>query len=396
MPVQKILNNNENSIVKIWTNDIEEEAIKQLLDLSKLPFIYKYIAVMPDVHAGKGSTVGTVIATDGAIIPSCVGADLSCGMMAARVNIDIELIKSKLSEIRHSIERSIPTGFYGNKTITEEIKNLDIWKSFDWYEQHQNKSNNILEDTMSKLCSLGSGNHYIELCLDTENGFWVMLHTGSRNIGARVGQYYAKKAKELCDTWKISLPNSDLAYLPKDTVEYNEYMKQLDWCGKYANENRRQIMKRVLKDLSYTVNDKKEIEKTFEVECVHNYISIENHFGKNVLITRKGAIRVNEDEFGIIPGSMGAKSYIVKGLGNKESFCSASHGAGRKMSRTKAKELFTIEDLKKQTDGVECRKDKDVVDEIPSAYKSIDEVMENQSDLVEPVFQLKQILCIKG
>jgi|SRR6478736_3299003 len=385
--------------IKIWTDltKLEESALKQLKNTAKLPFVFKHVAAMPDVHFGLGATVGSVIATKGAVIPAAVGVDIGCGMMAVKTDLDHRVIQDKIKEIRHSIERSVPVGFDGNHRITESVEKWEGWKTYYNMSAVSSFKRDLMKSTLEKLGSLGGGNHFIEICLDTENNVWVMLHSGSRNIGNAVAKYHIDNARSLMKKMFIELPDPDLAYLAEQTKEYDEYINDLNWCQEYAFQNRIEMMSRILKDLSYAIyNEDGKVERLMEVNCHHNYASKENHYGENVLVTRKGAVRARSGDFGIIPGSMGAKSFIVRGLGNQESFHSCSHGAGRTMSRTKAKENFTVEDLKAQTEGVECRKDAGVLDEIPGAYKNIDEVMENQKDLVEVVAQLKQIACIKG
>lgn len=394
MPILKVLN--EGRIpVKIWTDEVEAEAQVQLLNAAKLPFVYKHIAVMPDVHGGKGSTIGSVIATKGAICPATVGVDIGCGMAAIKTPLNAKIVQDKIKKIRHSIERSIPVGFNSHKASKTPGDSWVGWGTF----QTLNATQRILNDKqkyLNQLGTLGRGNHFIEVCLDTEQNVWVMLHSGSRNIGKTLAEIHIDKAKGLMKQMFINLDDKDLAYLVEGTPEFEAYIQDLTWAQEYAFENRRIMLELVMKDLAHAVNNGEPIPRLLEVNCHHNYVSREHHYGENVLVTRKGAVRARQGDLGIIPGSMGAKSFIVKGKGNPESFCSCSHGAGRKMSRTKANALFTIEDLAKQTEGVECRKDVGVVDEIPAAYKNIDQVMANQSDLVEVVAELKQILCIKG
>lgn len=385
--------------VKIWASDLEAEAEQQVRNMAGLPFIYKHVAVMPDAHAGKGSTVGTVIATRGAIIPAAVGVDIGCGMQALKLPMRADDIKN-LSELRHSIERSVPTGRFGNKTVTERCQTaLESLGPLSFSARLILKDNTI-DNAALQIGSLGGGNHFIEICTDTEGGAWIMLHSGSRGIGNRLASMHMDKAKDLMKQFFIDLPDPDLAYLAQNTPEFKEYMIDLLWAQQYARANRDEMMDRVLLDVLYHVGRADEFkthkETAFRVDCHHNYTSWENHAGQNVMVTRKGAVSAREGEFGIIPGSMGAKSFIVKGKGNMESFCSCSHGAGRRMSRTKARATFTVEDLKAQTAGVECLKSSDVLDEIPGAYKDIQEVMNNQADLVEPIHELKQILCVKG
>lgn len=393
--------------VKIWASDLEDEAVKQVRNIAELPFIHSHVAVMPDGHAGKGSTVGTVIATKGAIIPAAVGVDIGCGMCAVKLPFKIDRLggDAKLRELRHSIERSIPTGHFGNKAVNDRV--ATAYRSLgDHSAVAQEKlDSNVIQKAVSQVGTLGGGNHFIEICTDLEGDAWIMLHSGSRNIGKRLAEIHIDKAKDLMKQYFISLPDPDLAYLAQGTPEFQAYLKDLMWAQGYAKANRDEMMQRALKDVYHHVfgmDAESRLSKDlyengiFRVDCHHNYTAIENHGGVNVFVTRKGAVSARDGEFGIIPGSMGAKSFIVRGLGNPESFCSCSHGAGRKMSRTKARAMFTPEDLAKQTEGIECRKDADVVDEIPAAYKSIDEVMSNQADLVQPVYQLRQLICIKG
>jgi tRNA-splicing ligase RtcB (3'-phosphate/5'-hydroxy nucleic acid ligase) len=382
--------------IKIWSNDVEPEAIKQLENTARLPFVFKHVAAMPDVHFGRGATIGSVIATKGAICPAAVGVDIGCGMMAVKLDLSASnkaVLHAKLAEIRHSIERSIPVGFNKNKLIPDEII-----KWFDNADQRLPEwlgPNDRLNATL-QLGSLGGGNHFIEVCLDTEGNVWVMLHSGSRNIGKVLAEKHIDKAKGLMKQMFIGLPDPDLAYFAEGTPEFIAYVNDVRWAQKYAMMNRQEMMRRILKDLGHALNDGVPLVPTLSVNCHHNYLELEHHYGENVIVTRKGAVRARVGDMGIIPGSMGTRSYIVEGKGNPESFNSCSHGAGRRMSRTRARATFTVEDLAKQTAGVECRKDSDVIDEIPGAYKDIDVVMANQSDLVKVVAELKQILCVKG
>ncbi len=385
--------------IKIWASDLEPEAEQQVRNIASLPFIFKHVAVQADAHAGKGSTVGTVIATQGAIIPACVGVDIGCGMCAMKLPFKIDILKD-LPKLRHSIERSVPTGKNSNHSLTPSAS--EAWSQLGEISDTAKSKmrSGVLEKSQYAIGSLGNGNHFIELCNDTNNDAWIMLHSGSRNIGKCLAEIHIDKAKNLMKEYFISLPDPDLAYLTQNTIEFKEYLQDLMWGQRFAMANRNEMMDRTLREVLYHVgmldkyNDYK--QNLFRVNCHHNYTSIEHHFGKNVYVTRKGAVSAKRDEWGIIPGSMGTRSYIVQGLGNAESFCSCSHGAGRKMSRTKAKELFTLDDFKAQTNGVECSKEASLIDEIPGAYKAIEEVMANQADLVKPVFELKQVLCIKG
>ncbi len=382
--------------VKIWSDNAEPQAIQQLVNISNLPFVFKHVAAMPDVHLGIGATVGSVVATEKAICPAAVGVDIGCGMMAVKTTLNAKLVQDNIVTIRKSIERSIPLGHNSNSKLTEEVKNWTGWLPENAPDRIAYDVGGLYKKAASQLGSLGGGNHFIELCTDTDNNVWIMLHSGSRNVGKVMAENHIDKAKGLMEKMFISLPDPDLAYFAQGTDEFKEYVEDVEWCQEYAMANRQEMMRRILKDLSYAVNNKEPIIKLLEVNCHHNYLARENHFGKNVIITRKGAVRARQGDLGIIPGSMGTKSYIVEGLGNEESFCSCSHGAGRKMSRSQARKTFKNEDLIKQTEGVECRKDDGVLDEIPGAYKDIDEVMENQKDLVKIVATLKQFMCIKG
>jgi len=395
--IKQILNEKGNVPVKIWTNDIENEAKNQLINLSKMPFIHKHIAVMPDVHAGKGSTIGTVIATKGAIIPSAIGVDIGCGMSAIKLPFKVDLIIDKLPKIRSSIEKAVPVGFNYHSSIS-----LDFDKYFNNFlgcTRTISLDSKELKKAKLQCGTLGGGNHFIEICADQFGDAWLMLHSGSRGIGKILADIHINGTKDLMQKYFIDLPDPDLAYLVHETPEFNDYISDMEWAQKYAKLNREKMVKDVLRELSYYAYGDRSTSKfkdCLHVDCHHNYTQIENHFGSNVYVTRKGAVSARKDQLGIIPGSMGAKSFIVRGLGNQESFCSCSHGAGRKMSRNKARETFTQEDLINQTKGIECRKDSAVIDEIPSAYKDINLVMDNQSDLVKIEYTLKQLICIKG
>lgn len=389
--IQQVISQEGGVPVKIWTKDAEPEAIQQLKNVARLPFVFKHVAAMPDVHFGMGATIGSVVATKGAICPAAVGVDIGCGMMAVKTTILVDKLMEHLPDLRHSIERSIPVGHHGNKQITGSVEKWEGWSR--WLRPMSGK---LFDKALSQLGSLGGGNHFIELCLDTENNVWVMLHSGSRGTGNEIASVHIDKAKGIMKQMFISLPDPDLAYFAQGTDEFNNYIADVKWCQDYAFHNREEMMRRVLKDLSYTLNDKQPIDITMSVNCHHNYLEWEHHYGENVIVTRKGAIRARAGDLGIIPGSMGTKSYIVRGRGNPESFDSCSHGAGRRMSRTAARNRFTIADLALQTVGVECRKDVGVVDEIPGAYKDIGAVMADQDDLVEIIAELKQVLCVKG
>lgn len=382
------------SPAKIWATDLEEEAVKQVLNMASMPFIHKHVAVMPDAHAGKGSTVGTVIATRGAVIPAAVGVDIGCGMCAVKLPYKAESLK-RLHELRSSIERSVPVGFNENKEVSERAG-----KALFGIQGGLSSTKGLnLDKAAKQLGTLGGGNHFIEVCADTDGGLWVMLHSGSRNIGKCVADIHIDKARDLMKKYFIDLPDPDLAFLAQDTQEFKYYLGDLKWAQAFAKANRNEMMLRVLKDISFHMHGEDrgpEALTEMRVDCHHNYVAMENQEGNNVWVTRKGAVSARKGELGIIPGSMGTKSFIVEGLGNPESFHSCSHGAGRRMSRTKARAKFTKEDLRTQTMGVECRKDEEVIDEIPGAYKDIGEVMANQADLATPLFELKQLICVKG
>ena len=402
MPVKTVLSESRVP-VKIWSSEVDETARRQLALTGNLPFVFKHVAVMPDVHAGKGSTIGSVIATEGAIVPACVGVDLGCGMSAVRTTIKPGELEGKLPDLRRRIERAVPTGQAGHK----DDSRLGILDAHDFgllvdgakaiqsrvnLDGGQTKVLRGIEKFPTQLGTLGSGNHFIELCVSARDQVWLMLHSGSRGVGNLIAQHHIEVARGLMKKMFISLPDPDLAYLVEQTREYDEYMNDMMWAQEFARLNRQAMLRSILHEMSGMFAFTAETP----IDCHHNYVARENHYGRNVLVTRKGAVRAREGDLGIIPGSMGAKSFIVRGLGNPESFHSCSHGAGRKMSRTQARKSFTEADLALQTAGVECRKDDGVLDEIPGAYKSIDEVMANQSDLVEPVEQLKQVLCVKG
>lgn len=384
-------------VIKNWATDLEDEALGQAKNLARLPFIAPQgVALMPDAHAGKGSTVGSVIATDKAIIPAAVGVDIGCGMNAVRLSLKATDLPDSLAEIRHQIERDVPLGAGGNRADRPAGMGMDMHRGLTKIlEQNPTIAKDGLHKASSQLGTLGSGNHFIELCIDENQDVWVMLHSGSRGIGNLIGTYFIEKAKHRMEQHFIHLPDGDLAYIPEDTDDFHEYMEAVEWAQDYAIANRRVMMEVVIAALRQHIPVGFTITQE-AINCHHNYVARENHFGRNLWVTRKGAIRAREGDLGIIPGSMGQRSYIVRGKGNLDSYCSCSHGAGRTMSRAKARKAFTVEDLKEQTAGVECRKDDAVLDEIPGAYKPIDQVMHNQRDLVEVVHVLKQVLCVKG
>jgi tRNA-splicing ligase RtcB (3'-phosphate/5'-hydroxy nucleic acid ligase) len=390
--------------IKMWTKGVpvEDEAKKQLANISKLPFIFKHIAVMPDVHLGKGSTIGSVIPTKGAIIPAAVGVDIGCGMMACKTTLTASDLPDNLGPLRSAIEKAVPhgrtsgardKGSWDRPPGHVDTAWAELYPAFERIIQKSPKLKNT--NNHKHLGTLGTGNHFIEVCLDEANAVWFMLHSGSRGIGNAIGTLFIEKAKEDMRRHFVNLPDQDLAYLPEGTQHYNDYIEAVGWAQHYARLNREAMM------LAVIAAARSVIEKPFEthveaVNCHHNYVQEETHFGEKVLVTRKGAVRAGAGQLGIIPGSMGARSYIVRGKGNAEAFESCSHGAGRTMSRAEAKRRYSIADQVAATEGVECRKDADVIDEIPMAYKDIDAVMKAQEDLVEVVHTLKQVVCVKG
>lgn len=381
----------KNVDIKLWTpaHEVESQALDQLRNIASLPWVFKHVAVMPDVHFGKGATVGSVIAMKDALAPAAVGVDIGCGMAAIKTNLTSHALPDDLTLLRHRVERDIPVGFNMHDNPVDGVRKFKLWEEFgDLTEKVQDR----LGRALKQMGTLGGGNHFIELCLDTEDNVWLMLHSGSRNIGKTLAEIHIGKAKKLTHNL-TGLPDKDLAVFLAGTKEMDDYRRDLYWAQRYAFFNRQTMVGLYKKILNKLFPD---IEYGDEVQCHHNYVSEETHFGEDLIVTRKGAISARKGELGIIPGSMGTKSYIVRGLGNEESFTSASHGAGRCMSRGQAKRTFTLDDLKEQTKGVECKKDGTVLDEIPGAYKDIDQVMTNQSELVEVVATLKQIMCVKG
>lgn len=382
--------------VKVWTDRIEPEAIAQLKNTAALPFVFRHVAAMPDVHLGIGATVGSVIATRGAICPAAVGVDIGCGMAARKTSVPAgRLDAAGWKKLRDSIERDIPVG--------RESKREPFEAASGWMAAHSRphaSDGRLADRALHQLGTLGGGNHFIEICTDADDGMiWVLLHSGSRNIGKTVAETHIGRARGVMARMAESLADPDLAYFLAGTLEFAEYREDLDWCQAYARENRDIMMERVLRQLAFALDfegDASRLGITTAVNCHHNYVADEVHFGESVLVTRKGAIRAGRGELGIIPGSMGTGSFIVRGLGNAEAFESAPHGAGRAMSRREAKRRFSTEDLEAQTAGVECRKDAGVVDEIPGAYKPIEDVIAKSSDLVEVVARLKQVVCVKG
>jgi len=395
----------ENGVpVKAWTRGVplEDEARQQLINMSKLPFVQPWIAVMPDVHLGKGATVGSVVPTLGAIVPAAVGVDIGCGMIATRTTLKAADLPDNLAGLRSAIEKAVPHGRKPGKRDPGSWANppqasIDAWTQlapgFERITEKQPRLKNT--NNLQHLGTLGTGNHFVEVCLDETDHVWFMLHSGSRGIGNAIGSLYIELAKQDMRRWMINLPDVNLAYLPEGSEHFADYVHAVEWAQHYARLNRAIMMQHVI-EAARGIIAKPFEAATEAVNCHHNYVSREHHYGKNVFVTRKGAVSARLGEMGIIPGSMGTRSYIVRGLGNPESLCSCSHGAGRVMSRTQARKQISVEEHARATAHVECRKDAEVVDESPAAYKSIDAVMAAQQDLVEIVHTLRQVVCVKG
>lgn len=397
--------------IKAWTKGVpvESEALDQLKNVASLPFIHKHVAVMPDVHFGRGATVGSVIPTIGAIIPAAVGVDIGCGMVAVRTGLVANELPDSLKPWRKAIENAVPHGFgkgashykggFGPSGLPKPNARLWANKLLPRYQAILFKHKSIAGlNNENHLGTLGSGNHFIEICLDEEDRVWLMLHSGSRGVGNRIGRYFTELAKEDMRVHSINLPDKDLAYLQEGTQYFDDYIEAMQWAQDFAQYNRDLMVDQVFDALRRLpgIPQKKLMTHEVAVNCHHNYTAKEQHFGQSVWLTRKGAVCASQGTLGIIPGSMGAKSFIVEGKGNPDSFSSCSHGAGRKMSRSKAKKMFTLDDHIAATEGVECRKDAGVIDETPGCYKSIDDVMAAQADLVSIRHTLRQIVCVKG
>lgn len=385
--------------VKIWTDQIDASSLEQLSQLARLPFIHPHIAAMPDVHTGIGATVGSVIPTREAIIPAAVGVDIGCGMNAVRLSLKASQLPDTLKPVRLAIEKKVPVGFAMHQRDVARRSTLKHLQGglARLMQQHPRLSDMLKNPELTwvrQLGTLGGGNHFIELCIDENDDVWIMLHSGSRGIGNAIGRYFIALARRDMEAHLQNLPHRDLAYFAEGSAHFNDYVEAVHWAQDYALWNRREMMQLIVAALRTVLPDFSATKEA--INCHHNYVAIEHHYDAQVYVTRKGAIRAGEGELGIIPGSMGARSFIVRGKGSKESFCSCSHGAGRAMSRTQAKKQFNRHDLEAQTSGVECRKDQGVIDEIPTAYKDIDRVMANQSDLVEVLHTLKQVVCVKG
>jgi tRNA-splicing ligase RtcB len=392
--------------VKAWTRGVpfEDSAREQVEAVARMPFIHKWVAVMPDVHRGIGATVGSVIPTLGAVIPAAVGVDIGCGMMATRTSLTASQLPEDLHALRTCIEQAVPHGRTDNGGANDRgawseapARVQAVWKQLDSgfariLEKHPSLRRG---QSYGHLGTLGTGNHFIEVCLDEEQRVWFLLHSGSRGVGNRIGRSFIELAREDMKRFFVNLPDADLAYFPEHTEHFDDYVEAVGWAQEFALRNRELMMEAVI--AAARASGLPEFTAGLEVvNCHHNYVAREHHYGENVLVTRKGAVRARLGDLGLIPGSMGARSFVVRGLGNEESFHSCSHGAGRALSRTAARKAFTLADHAAATAGVECRKDEGVLDETPAAYKSIDAVIEAQKDLVEVVHTLKQLVCVKG
>jgi tRNA-splicing ligase RtcB len=393
--------------IKAWTKGVkfEEKAEAQLKNVARLPFVFKWVAVMPDVHHGIGATVGSVIPTHGAIIPAAVGVDIGCGMMAVRTSLKAKDLPESLAGLRSAIEKAVPhgrtaNGGPGDRGAWHDVPGSvgEAWMTLkegykDITDRHPklDRGNHV-----NHLGTLGTGNHFIEVCLDEAESVWIMLHSGSRGVGNRIGSFFIELAKHDMEKFFITLPDQDLAYFPEGTEHFVDYVRAVSWSQNFARMNRDVMMAAVIEAVGKTPGLPPFRADLEAVNCHHNYVDSEVHYGEKVFVTRKGAVRAGKGDLGIIPGSMGARSFIVRGKGNPESFNSCSHGAGRSMSRTEAKRKYSVADHAAATKGIECRKDEDVIDETPMAYKPIDDVMAAQSDLVEILHTLRQIVCVKG
>jgi tRNA-splicing ligase RtcB len=391
--------------IKAWTRglDVEPTARAQLANVARLPIVFHHVAAMPDVHYGIGATVGSVVPTERAIIPAAVGVDIGCGMMAIETTLDAKLLPDNLHELRTEIERAVPHGRtnHGGRGDVGAWDRVPMQASKAWkdllpdYERISETHPKIGRgNDVNHLGTLGTGNHFIEVCISDGDRVWFMLHSGSRGVGNRIGTYFIELAKRDMRRHVDNLPDRDLAYLDEGTKHFADYVRAVEWAQRYAMTNRQLMMDAVIR-AARNVLPPFELDDQ-AINCHHNYVAREHHFGRDVFVTRKGAVRARQGDLGIIPGSMGARSYIVRGKGNPESFHSCSHGAGRAMSRGEAKRRFSVEDHARATEGVECRKDEGVIDETPMAYKPIDKVMAAQADLVEVVHELRQVVCVKG
>jgi tRNA-splicing ligase RtcB len=393
MPFEKLPIDTPAPVLNWAGHELGSDELKMAANVASLPFVFKHVSLMPDVHLGKGALVGSVVATKDAILPAAVGVDIGCGMGAVKTPFMADALDGKLKQIRLDIEAAIPTGMAENKDVETAVSNWRGWSDFGDLHPGVQRSR---DKALKQLGSLGGGNHFIEVCLDSEGAVWLMLHSGSRGIGNQLASRHIDTAKDLAKLANQKLQDPDLAHFVAGTPEFAAYWFDLQWAQEYARMNREVMMARLKRIVERHLAGGRPFKPLVEVNCHHNYAEREVHFGEEVYVTRKGAVRARTDDLGIIPGSMGSRSYIVRGRGNPESFCSCSHGAGRRMSRNQAKRHFGLDDLIAQTAGVECRKDEAVIDEIPGAYKDIDTVLAQQVDLVEVVATLKQVICVKG
>jgi tRNA-splicing ligase RtcB len=393
--------------IKHWTEGVEfqDHAKAQLRNLAKMSGLFKAVCVMPDVHAGRGSTVGSVFATKSIVIPSAVGGDIGCGMSAVKTSLTANDLPESLRELRLAIEYAVPVGRTDNGGRNDRGSWGDppdfvreAWGELETdYRKIVDQNGRVSHPrVVHQLASMGSGNHFLEICLDKEGCVWIMLHSGSRGIGNSIGTYFGDLAKKDMERYFIDLPDMNLAFIPDGAPHFKPYIEAMEWAQKYAKVNRDLMMASSIRAIAKTKLLPKFTADLVVVDCFHNFTARENHFHENVWITRKGAVRARKNDLCILPGSMGTRSFIVQGKGNPESFTSCSHGAGRRMSRTEAKNTFTVKDHEKATEGVECRKDKDMIDETPGAYKDVDAVLAAEAELITPLYELKQILCIKG
>jgi len=403
----QLLENEDGVPIKAWIRGVpfDQRAADQLRNVARLPIVHKWVAAMPDVHWGIGATVGSVIPTSGAIIPAAVGVDIGCGMMAVRTSLSANDLPESLRGLRGAIEKVVPHGRTdrGGKADRGSWGRPPARAENAWKELHAAYARILARHpsldrgrTYEHLGTLGTGNHFIEICLDEGDQVWVMLHSGSRGVGNRIGTHFIALAKKDMRGHIANLPDQDLAYFSEGASHFDDYVFAVEWAQRFARRNRDLMMEAILETLTRSPELPPFRADLLAVNCHHNYVAREHHYGKEVFVTRKGAVRARDGDLGIIPGSMGAHSYIVRGKGNPESFHSCSHGAGRAMSRREAKRRFTVDDHIRMTSGVECRKDAEVLDETPAAYKPIDKVMEAQSDLVEVLHELRQVVCVKG
>ncbi|QYB01448.1 RtcB family protein [Rhodococcus sp. USK10] len=383
----------------VWASQIDQNTLTQAEQTASLPFVHPHVALMPDAHSGKGSAVGTVIPTRGAVIPAAVGVDIGCGMIAVRTQFtkaDVDGNSRKLPELREAIEEAIPLS-PGNYNSTDELNHYFARDKITELEVRAEKDGVDLSHSpqwREQLGSLGGGNHFIELCLDEEDRVWLFLHSGSRGVGNKIAQKHIKVAQQLCKTWHIDLPNQDLAYLPQGIPEFWEYIRELRWAQRFAHLNRAEMMDRFVNVFRRWIGPP--VLEEERINCHHNYTEQEQHFGSDVWLTRKGAVNAHPGVKAVIPGSMGTRSYVVVGRGSRPGLCSAPHGAGRRFSRTDARKRFTEQDLADRMQGIEYRHGPEWIDEIPDAYKDIDVVMDDAADLVQITHELRQILNVKG